>query len=91
MNAVIDDRAAGRFEIAVDGQTAFAAYRREQDRVIFTHTIVPTALGGRGVGSHLVQGALDRVRAEGLTVVPECSFVADYIERHPDYRDLLAV
>jgi hypothetical protein len=54
------------------------------------HTEVPEALSGQGVGSRLVRGALDLIRAEGLMVVPSCSFVAAWIGKHPDYADLVA-
>jgi predicted GNAT family acetyltransferase len=55
-----------------------------------THTEVPAVLSRQGVGSKLVRGVLDRLRAEGSKVVPRCEFVAAYMERHPEYRDLLA-
>ena len=85
---VRDDREANRFELEQDGAVAFAAYRREGDTIVFTHTIVPDALRGGGVGSRLIAGALAQVRAEGLKVVPQCEFVAAYLERHPDAAEL---
>ena len=88
--AVHHDAAARRYELPVDGATAYAAYERDGDVVTFTHTIVPPAIEGHGVGSRLIAAALDDVRAHGLRVVPQCPFVAAYIDRHPDYRDLLA-
>jgi uncharacterized protein len=84
---VRDDREKSRFE-AVDESgvvAGFAAYRREGDRVVFTHTEVDDAFEGRGVGSVLVRTALDAVREEGLRVVAECPFVRSYVERHPEY------
>jgi len=51
---------------------------------------VPRVLEGRGIGSKLVRATLDQVRSEGLKVVPRCSFVRAYMERHPEYADLLA-
>ena len=69
---------------------AFVEYRREDDHIALLHTEVPEALSGRGVGSKLVRGVLDALRAERAKVVPRCEFVAAYIERHPEYRDLLA-
>jgi predicted GNAT family acetyltransferase len=68
----------------------FVEYRRAGDRIALLHTDVPEALSGKGVGSKLVSGTLDAVRAEGLKVVPRCEFVAALLERHPEYRDLLA-
>ncbi|MBI0475897.1 N-acetyltransferase [Sphingomonas sp. MA1305] len=88
MTDVIDNTAAGRFELTVDGGTAIAAYQREGDRIVFTHTEVPPELEGQGIGSRLVAGALARVRRQGLKVVPACAFVAAYLRRHPDAADL---
>lgn len=69
---------------------AIAAYRREGDALAFTHTEVPVELEGQGIGSRLIRGALDDVRRRGLKVRPLCSFVAGYMERHPETQDLLA-
>jgi predicted GNAT family acetyltransferase len=87
---VINNEAESRYEIEEEGETAFAAYRLEGDTIVFHHTVVPEALEGRGVGSALVGGALEDVRAQGLKVEPLCSFVRHYIERHRDAQDLLA-
>jgi predicted GNAT family acetyltransferase len=89
MSRVRDVGAANRFELEVDGVTAFAAYSRHGDRITFTHTEVPASLAGRGIGSTLVRGALDAARAEGTRVVPACSFVRHFIETHSEYRDLI--
>jgi predicted GNAT family acetyltransferase len=80
-----------RFE-AVDDAGSVAGvsqYRRFPDHIVFTHTEVDDAYEGQGVGSALVQGALDAVRGEGLRVVPQCPFVKSYIERHQEYADLV--
>lgn len=87
---VRDNPADNRFEATVDDMLAVAEYRREGDRITFTHTVVPPALEGRGVGSALVRTALAAVRERGLKVVPRCSFVAAYMRRHPETQDLLA-
>ena len=88
MSNVIDNTAAGRFELTDQGETAIAAYVREGDAIVFTHTQVPPALEGQGVGSRLIAGALAQVREAGLKVVPACSFVAAYVQRHPEAADL---
>ena len=90
MPQVKDNPAASRFETGGGDGTAFVEYRRAGDRIALLHTDVPEALSGKGVGSNLVSGTLDAVRAEGLKVVPRCEFVAAYVARHPEYRDLLA-
>jgi hypothetical protein len=87
---VIDNRAEAEFELTVEGHQAVAAYQLEGDTIVFTHTIVPGAIEGRGVGSRLIRGALDLVRDRGLKVVPQCPFVRAYMDKHPETRDLLA-
>jgi uncharacterized protein len=88
---VTDNPAASRFELASGTDIAFVAYRREgSGYIVLTHTEVPKALSGQGIGSRLVRGTLDRLRHEGLRVVPRCEFVAEFIERHPEYRNLIA-
>ncbi|MGV9329593.1 GNAT family N-acetyltransferase [Streptosporangium sandarakinum] len=87
---VVDAPEASRFEVVVDGEVAgFAEYRQAGDRRSFTHTEVDPRFEGRGLGSILVRGALDATRAAGLSVLPFCPFVRRYIERHPDYLDLV--
>lgn len=81
----------GRFEAIIDGEVAgFAEFRLSEGRIEFTHTVVEDAFEGKGVGGTLVSQALDQVRTEGLAVVATCKFVRGYIERHPEYADLLA-
>lgn len=73
-----------RFEIADAPEDAHLAYRRSGDRLVLVHTEVADELEGRGVGSALVREALTHAEEEGLTVVPECAFVASWLERHPE-------
>lgn len=89
-DTVRDNAERHRFELEVDGGTAFATYRRADGVLTVMHTEVPHALNGRGIGSTLVRGLLDIARAEGLKVRPLCSFVAAYMDRHPKYADLRA-
>lgn len=85
---VYDNKAESRFELHVAGETAIAAYEREDGVIRFTHTVVPEAIEGRGVGSRLIQAALAGARAEHLKVVPQCRFVAAYIAKHPESAEL---
>ncbi len=86
---VIDDAQQKRFELRVNELVAVAEYIFIHDTMTFTHTEVPQKLEGQGVGSALIKGALEQVRARGLKVAPMCPFVAAYIKRHPEYRDLM--
>jgi len=90
LGPVVDDTDAQQFELVVDGFTAFAAYQRDGNAIVFTHTEVPPELQGQGVGSALARGALDAARAEGAEVVPLCPFIASYIRRHPEYLYLVS-
>ncbi len=90
-NAVSNNAAQRRFELEVDGHIAAAYYELSGGVITFVHTEVPAELGGQGIGSKLVKGALDQVRADGLKVVAQCPFVRGWIEKHPDYADLLKV
>ena len=86
---VNNNTAESRFELVIEGHLAAAYYKRSGTVVTFEHTEVPAELGGKGVGSRLVQGALDQVRAAGLKVVAECPFVKAWIGKHSEYKDLL--
>ncbi len=81
---------AHRFEMTIDGHTAFAAYDLEPSRIVLTHTNVPPELGGRGIANELAKTALGYAREHGLKVVPQCPFMAKFIDRNPEYQDLLA-
>lgn len=89
--SVRDNTDESRFEAYVDGQLAgFSAYELSDDVITFTHTEVDDAFEGHGVGSALARGALDAVRADGgLRVRPLCPFIKAWLDRHPDYQDLL--
>lgn len=89
---VTKNEAEQRYEARVDGELAGAAYYQlADDLVAFTHTEVDDAYEGQGVGSALARAALDDVRAEGQRqVVPRCRFIKGWIDRHPDYQELVA-
>ena len=87
---VADAPERSRFEISVDGALAgFAVYRLAPGRITFVHTVIDDAYAGQGLGGQLARAALDDVRARGLAVRPDCPFIKGWIDRHPDYRDLL--
>jgi uncharacterized protein len=88
-DAVVNNTGRQRYELTVDGHIAAAYYEKTDGVVTFLHTEVPPELGGRGIGSKLVRGALEQVRAEGLKVIAQCPFVKSFIEKHADYQDLL--
>ena len=81
---ISDNKQASRFELSAEGQVAELVYRRRADRLVLVHTGVPSAFEGQGVGGRLVMAAVNRAAAEGLTVVPLCSFARSWLLRHPD-------
>lgn len=86
---IVHNEAAKRFETSIDGHIGYISYKERDDKLVYDHTIVPQELGGRGVGSALVKQALNYARENNKKVVPQCSFVSSYIDKHPDYQDLL--
>ncbi|MDO5610086.1 MAG: GNAT family N-acetyltransferase [Pseudomonadota bacterium] len=89
MHAIQHQPGGRRFQTTVDGQDAHLDYVLDRDVVVITHTIVPNAIGGRGIAGELVRAALDHARQAGLKVNPACSYADAWIRRHPDYTDLL--
>ena len=81
---------ANRYEAVVDGHLSVCEYELSGEQMVFTHTLVPPELRGRGVAELLVRAALADARTAGRRVVPACSYVAKFIERHREYQDLLA-
>jgi uncharacterized protein len=86
---VRDNKALSRFELDIGGAVAFANYRLTPSAVIITHTETPYALRGRGIASQLVEGALRMIRADGLKAIAGCGFVVDYLQKHPEFADLV--
>lgn len=88
---VSNNAARSRYEARVDGEVAgYAEYKLDDDRIVFTHTVVDDAYEGQGTGSTLARAALDDVRSEGSRrVVPRCEFIKGWIDEHPDYEDLV--
>lgn len=80
-----------RFELEVEGKTAFIEFIVSNENIMFlTHTEVPVALEGKGVGSDIVSKTLEYIREKGFTLAPLCPFVAAYVKRHPDWKSILA-
>ena len=81
---------ASRYETTVDGHLSVAEYELAGEVMTFTHTLVPGELRGRGIAEKLVRAALADAGAAGRKVVPQCSYVAKFMERHREFSDLRA-
>jgi len=80
-----------RYEILLDGRVVgIAEYVDRSEVLVFHHTEIDAPLRGNGLGAQLVQAALDDVRAQGRRIVPTCWYVAEFVEQHPDYGNLVA-
>jgi uncharacterized protein len=89
-NSVQDNSATARYEMQVEGKTAFITYRRAGTVVTLLHAEVPPELAGHGVGSALTRGTLELARARGDKVIARCPFIVTYIRRHAEFQSLLA-
>ena len=90
-SVVTRNQEAGRYELHVDGELAgIADYVERDGTVVLPHTVIDGSRRGQGLGRVLVQAALDDIRPSGRTVVPSCWYVAQFIDEHPSYRDLVA-
>ena len=79
-----------RFEADTVAGLGVAEYRRRGDTLVFTHTEVPSAVRGRGLGGRLARAGLEHARATNARVVPQCPFIAAWLARHPEFEDLRA-
>jgi predicted GNAT family acetyltransferase len=87
---VRDNPDQSRYEIYVDGDLAGSSrYADQQGRRVFIHTKIDPDYEGQGLGSRLARAALDDVRARGITMVPRCPFIAEFVARHSEYADLV--
>lgn len=87
--AVRHNEAEHRYEIEIEGKMAVAEYEFAGGKQVFTHTVVPPEFRGRGYAEALVRTALSDAKAAGRKVVPACSYVAKFIERHKEFAPLV--
>ncbi|HTL14327.1 MAG TPA: GNAT family N-acetyltransferase [Thermomonas sp.] len=90
MTAIRHDAAHQRFVTEVDGHTAYVEYEPGDTALAITHTIVPKAIGGRGIAGDLVRAVMLHARAEGLRVDPQCSYADAWMRKHPEFEGLRA-
>jgi uncharacterized protein len=80
-----------RFEAEIGADKATLEYSLESNVITFLHTRVPESIGGRGIGTALVTAGLDYAVKNGFRVIPQCPFVAAFLEKHPEYQERLRV
>jgi predicted GNAT family acetyltransferase len=89
-SAVKDNPAKSRYELEIDGKIVFANYRRADGTLYIPYVEAPPSLRGTGAAGRLMQGVMETARAEGMKVVPICSYAVLWVRRHKEYHDLLA-
>jgi predicted GNAT family acetyltransferase len=88
--SVTNDEQGRQFHAEVDGHRAHLDYVRHADGTLdLVHTEVDPALRGQGVGEAVVRFAMDAARSGGFKVIPTCPFVKKFVERHPEYEDVV--
>jgi uncharacterized protein len=91
MHDVRDNPERNRYELFVDGRLlGIAEYRRNGDVMVLPHTVIQAPERGKGWGEVLVRAALDDIRRQGYRIVPQCWFVAEFVDLNPQYADLVA-
>jgi predicted GNAT family acetyltransferase len=86
---IINNKERKQYELQVDDSLAKIEYIIAQGTIYLTHTEVPKALEGKGLASKLVLHVLEDIKQQDLTLVPLCPFVAGYIKKHPEWRELV--
>ena len=87
---VVNNVAANRFEVSTPQGLARLDYRYDsKGRLVLIHTEVPPALAGRGLAGQIAHTALEFAKSNNLAIVPECPYVRAYLERHPEYKELV--
>lgn len=84
-----DNVEKSRFELVEEGHTAWADYRRQDGKLVIPHVEAPMALRGTGAAGRLMQGVMEKARADGMKVVPLCGYASAWIRRHKEFHDLL--
>ena len=83
------DSGTHRFTTTVDNVEGILEYHMDGDFMDITHVTVPDAIGGRGIASHLTMAAFEHARQVGMNVRPSCPYAAAWVERHPEFNQLL--
>ena len=86
---IINNEQNQQFQLMVDGEMAYLEYRLYKGDMALMHTEVPEKLGGKGIASALAEYALKYAREHKLPVMVYCPFVASWLKKHPEYRDVL--
>ena len=87
---ITHNAASQRFEAKVGGLLCRCDYRMHGNTMMLVHTEVPPQLEGRGIASVLVRAAFDHAKQNGMDVLPVCSYVRTWVQRHPEFSAMVA-
>ncbi|MBB4079486.1 hypothetical protein GGR28_002111 [Lewinella aquimaris] len=89
--SVVNNQEKSRFEVVNGSQVSKLLYQMNgSDKIDLVHSEVPEDLAGQGIGSAMVTTALQYARDNNLMAIPSCPFVASYVQRHPEWNDVVA-
>jgi Predicted acetyltransferase len=89
-NHILEDNVdAKQFQFVLEKGIAKIEYIKAKEKIYLTHTEVPQAYEGKGIGSELIRQTLEHIKEQGWTLVPLCPFVAMYLKRHPEWKTLV--
>ena len=86
---LIDNKEISQYEIHIEGVVAKILYKRKDNKIYLIHTEVPKELAGKGVASSLAEKVLEDIRQRGLKLIPRCPFIKKYLQRHPEWEELV--
>lgn len=89
-NVLHDKENQTYFVTLVDGFQAKVSYQSAGDILTIDHSSVPEALRGQGYASVALEAVLRTIEQEGYTVIPQCSYVVHYMNKHKEWQHLLA-
>lgn len=84
------DEAQKKFWVEVDGYKADMSYHLKEGHLDIRHTLVPEAIGGRGIASMLVKTTYDYARHKGLKPMATCAYAVCWLQRHPEYQGVIS-
>lgn len=86
---LIHNQKENRYEFHIEAYTAYIEYGKYQDVLHLTRTIVPKELGGRGIAKALCIAVMKEIETQGLKMQPKCSYIVSFVEKNPEYQQLL--
>ena len=88
-SAVFNNEQRQQFQVQVDDEIASLEYRLHEGVLVLMHTEVPEKLAGRGIATALAEYGMNYARTHHLPVKVYCPFVTTWLQKHPEYMDMV--